>query len=177
MKVTAYEIIRPCRRSTHYWVLSSFILHLTRWYLNEPKLSLLKLHSARDTVAKSKNTLCEFEQGHNKVVSSCPKMAGITGWFMSVCNWMWKERVTSTKAEPWSVRGKIHTRRMWKSYFPPSLTIIVPTTINYVLLRLAFKESGHVRSLSAGVQIYPSGGGCAFTEVKEWIRSVWVMKF
>lgn len=54
-------------------MLSSFILHLTRWYLNEAKLSLFKLHRARNRVAKSKIPFRKFEQGHDKVVSSRPK--------------------------------------------------------------------------------------------------------
>lgn len=48
---------------------------------------------------------------------------------------------------------------MWKSYFLPSPTIIVPATINYIQLTLALKGE-RTREESAGVHIYPSGGMC-----------------
>lgn len=68
--------------------------------------------------------------------------------------------MTSTKPESSQSEGKLYHTRMWKSYFLPSATVIVPTTINYILLTLAFRESGHVSSSSAGVHIYPSGQMC-----------------
>ena len=76
VKVTATlaeQIIRPCWRSALYWVLSSFILHFTRWHLNEPKLSLFKLHRARNRVAKSKTPSANLSKVIIKVVSSRPK--------------------------------------------------------------------------------------------------------
>lgn len=60
-----------------------------------------------------------------------------------------------------------HTRMMWIAFFSLFLspTIIIPSTIKYILL--ALKESRHKSSSSAGVHIYPSEGMCFLIEAEK----------
>lgn len=107
----AKRIIRPCRRFALYWARSPFILHFTRWHLNELKLPRFKLHGVRNRDAKSKIPFANLSKVIIKWSAVAQKWLKKkekkTAWFMSVCNWMRKERVTSTEPERRPIRGEI----------------------------------------------------------------------
>lgn len=146
--------------------LPTFILLFTRWYLNEPKQSLFKLHTASDTGAKSKILFANL----NKVIingQQSPKMAGETAWSMSLCNWIREESMTSTKLEPqmvWSENSV--TRDGCESHFLWLPTIITSATINYTLLTIGSQKVGTHKEHHHLETIFTDQEGSGFIEAK-----------